>query len=652
MEFTPSKAEPVNAIKNPNSSTLNFYSLLESIPDAVIIHDRNGNALAMNEAAFALAKITSQKMLHYNIFDLARGRMGFDEISEKWPDVLNGNKLDCNWSFFDRDLNRKINFSVSMTPTIWTGKPAIVSVIRDSGYRHQFQEEISLAHKAAMESESRFRALFDQSVDGIFINDRLGNFIEANANGCQMLGYTAEELATKNIRDIILKENLRENPIHLSEMRLGKVVITERILVRKDGSVFPATVSGIMFTDGRMQAIVRDVSERKMFEHELLLAGEKSYENERLQAAFLHNMSHEIRTPLNAIMGFSDLLPEYSDEPDRLRHFTEIIRQRGDDLLNLIDDILDISRIESGQLPLNTETCDLYSFLTSLKNELLTHKIRTNRADVGFDFIISDQLAGLTAEIDRGKLKQILINLTDNAFKFTSNGKVEVGCRLDAPATLLFYVSDTGIGISKEMHNSIFSRFYQAEHHSSQVFGGTGLGLSIASGLVQMMGGNIWLDSEPGKGSTFNFSLPFKNPHALQSTDDKNNETSGGQPKITVLIAEDDLYHAKYLEEILLSAQFQVIRATTGQEAVDRCASHSIDLVLLNLRLPDTTGYELAGLIKELYPETKIIAQTTLAFHGEKEKALEAGCSDYISKPVKKTLLLSKIKSCFKVQAN
>lgn len=650
MEFIPSKAEREKIIRNTKSSTVNFYSLLESIPDAVIIHDINGNALAMNEAAFGLAKISHGKMMHYNIFDLARGHIGFDQVSERWPDVLSGNKKDCEWSFIDRESNRKINLIISMSPTIWTGKPAVVSVIRDSGYRVKYQEDIALAHRNILESESRFRTLLEQSFDGIFITDRSGNYIEANESGCNMLGYTAEELKTKNIRDIVLKENLKENPIHLSEMRSGKLVTTERILVRKDGSTFPAEVSGVMFTDGKMQAIIHDISERKKSENDLFAAREKAKENERLQAAFLHNMSHEIRTPLNAIMGFSDLLPEYSDEPERLMHFTEIIKQRGDELIDLIDDILDISRIESGQLALYPETCELNDFLVSLKSEFINHKIRTNKADIGFDFYISGQLNGLSGEIDTSKISQILTNLVDNAFKFTSKGTVEVGCHLEEPGLLSFYVSDTGIGIAKEMHNSIFSRFYQAEHHSSQVFGGTGLGLSIVSGLVQLMGGNIWLDSEPEKGSTFYFTVPFKNPNESHRLEISQKETADQQPKNCILIVEDDLYNAAYLEEILSRADFSIVRAKNGQDAVDICVSQTIDLVLMDIRLPDMTGYQATMQIRQLHPEMKIIAQTAFALHGEKEKALEAGCIDYISKPIKKELLLSKIRACCKAR--
>jgi PAS domain S-box-containing protein len=513
MEFTPSKPELPETERHSISSTLHFYSLLESIPDAVMVHDINGNVLAMNDAAVVLAKLPRREVRNYNIFDLARGRMGFGEVSDQWPDVLSGRKIDCQWRFHDRELNQKVELSITMSPTIWTGKPAIVSVIRDSGYRHHFQEDMTLAQKALMESESRFRALFEQSMDGIFVSDRHGNFTEVNESGCNMLAYTAKELATKNIRDIIWKENLRENPVHLGEMRAGKVVKTERVLVRKDGSTFPAEVCGIMFTDGKMQAIVRDISERKNLENDLFAAREKAEESERLQAAFLHNMSHEIRTPLNVIMGFSDLLPEYSGEPERLRHFIEIIRQRGDDLISLIDDILDLSRIQSGQVTLNPEPCDLGNFLESLKTEWTTHQIRSNKVHIHFDFRISQRLYQCFGEIDQFRIRQILANLVDNAFKFTSRGKVVVNCRLEKTNVLSVTVSDTGIGIAKEKHNSIFSRFYQAEHHSSRVFGGTGLGLSIVSGLVQIMGGNIWLDSEPGKGSNFYFTVPFKKPN-------------------------------------------------------------------------------------------------------------------------------------------
>lgn len=643
MEFTPSKTEPEKGSKKTKLSTINFYTLLESIPDAAIIHDIDGNVLAMNEPAFSFTGVSHRQMMQYNIFDMARGYIGFDEVSEKWPDVLSGNKQECKWSFINRESNKEIALLISMSPTLWSGKPAIVSVIREHSYQSRYRENLSLFRKNALENEYKFRALFEQSTDGVFITDSSGNYLEANESGYKMLGYSWEEITTKNIRDIILKENLQENPIHLTEMRSGKVVSTERLLVRKDGSVFPAEVSGIMFTDGRMQAIVRDISERRKFENDLILAKEKAEENDRLKTAFLHNMSHEIRTPLNAIMGFADLLPEYFNDPERLKRFTEIIKQRGNDLIDLIDDILDVSRIESGVLTLSPEPCNLSDFFNDLEHEFIEYQSRANKTDIDFKFQISDKLQGLVVEIDSSKIKQILTNLVGNAFKFTAAGRVEIGCHPEEGGMLSFYVSDTGIGIAKELHNSIFSRFFQAEHHNAQVYGGTGLGLSIVSGLVQIMGGNIWLDSEIGKGSTFYFTVPFRNVISYHNETEAPDKESADQPsEMSVLIVEDDFYNAEYLKEVLSDTGFSIFHTSTGLQAIELCSSREIDLILMDIRLPDMTGYEATSRIKQIHPEIKIIAQTAYALPGEKEKALESGCVDYISKPIRRDLLLSK----------
>ena len=268
--------------------------------------------------------------------------------------------------------------------------------------------------------------------------------------------------------------------------------------------------------EARNQEYLRLYNELLQINKELQQAKEKAEESDRLKTAFLQNMSHEIRTPMNAIMGFSSLLSENYNNKIKLEKFSGIIKSRCNDLLEIINDILDISRIESGQLSLKAEACDLIELLAEITLFFKEHQKRIGKEHIRFS------MRSLCSETDRFfitdkvKLKQILINLISNAFKFTQTGKIESGCKFDTDGNLIFYVSDTGIGIPVDKHDVIFERFTQLASKGNQTYGGTGLGLSIVKGLISLMGGKIWLESEledlsTGKagGTTFYFSLPY-----------------------------------------------------------------------------------------------------------------------------------------------
>lgn len=242
---------------------------------------------------------------------------------------------------------------------------------------------------------------------------------------------------------------------------------------------------------------------------ELIAAKEKAEESDRLKTAFLQNMSHEIRTPLNAIMGFSDLLSEYLDDQEKLTKFSDIIKQRGYDLLDIINGILDIAKIESGHYSVYPEECNLSELIEDINVFCIDYQQRIERPNVKHRIKVAPQIKMMNVLIDHEKLKQVLKNLIGNAYKFTSAGLVEVGCNIFEDNVLTFYVSDTGIGIPKEKYSEIFSRFMQANPNTSRFYGGTGLGLSIVQGLLKLMKGEIWLESEIGKGSTFYFKVPF-----------------------------------------------------------------------------------------------------------------------------------------------
>jgi PAS domain S-box-containing protein len=377
---------------------------------------------------------------------------------------------------------------------------------------------------------------------------------------------------------------------------------------------------------------------------ELIKAKEKAEESDLLKTAFLQNMSHEIRTPMNAIIGFSDLLKDHYNDKLNLEKYSAIISQRSNDLLEIIDDILDIAKIESGQLPVNIEECNLSSLFEELTSFFTEYQQRICKQQIKFSLHLVCGPSDNIIITDKVKLKQIFINLISNAFKFTDEGKIEGGCKFDENHNMIFYVSDTGIGIPSDKQKVVFERFSQLNNSSRRNIGGTGLGLSIVKGLVSLLGGEIFLKSEEGKGSIFTFTFPYEikqYKHVDKIVLEK--PVNMNLANKTILIVEDDLYNAEYLKEILSGTGLHILHAETGEEAVKLSLAGDVDLVLMDIRLPDIDGYEATRQIRQFKPKMKIIVQTAYASDDEKQKALEAGCNDYISKPTKKEILLSRL---------
>ncbi|MFO7370343.1 MAG: PAS domain S-box protein [Bacteroidales bacterium] len=388
--------------------------------------------------------------------------------------------------------------------------------------------------------------------------------------------------------------------------------------------------------------VALDITERKQIELEAILAKEKAEENDRLKTAFLQNMSHEIRTPMNAIMGFAGLMAENYDNREKLEQFSEIIEQRCYDLLAVINDILDISKIESGQSTLQLEECNINELFSELALLFADYQNRTDKQQIQLLIhnVLDEDIANI--KTDQYKLKQILINLITNAFKFTESGRIECGCKLSSNQ-LLFHVSDTGVGIPGDKHEFIFERFTRIDTVISKSYvGGTGLGLPIVKGLVGLLGGKVWLESECNQGTTFYFTIDYQkidvaNPIPVSPTDPIQHFTFNKN----LLIVEDDPNSAMYLQELLTNYFSEIYVVGTGLEAIKLVHQQAVDLVLMDVQLPDISGYEATKVILQQMPQMKIIAQTAYAARDERLKAIDAGCVDYISKPTKREQLLS-----------
>lgn len=504
--------------------------------------------------------------------------------------------------------------------------------------------ELMELNDALRTSEERNRLVLENSMDAILLTSANDSVISANQAACNMFNRSEEEICKLGL-DGLLDKNEKSFITLLKERNDTGRAKGELLMKRRDGTNYPVEVSSSVFTDERGNEragmIIRDITERKNTEKQLIIAKEKAEESDRLKTAFLQNMSHEIRTPMNAIMGFADLLVPNFDNKEKLKKFSDIIGSRCNDLLDIINDILDIAKIESGQLPLNIEEFNLNELFAELSTFFTEYQIRLGKQHIKLS--LKSPASSRTAIIvtDKVKLKQIFINLITNAFKFTDMGKIECGYKFDNN-NLLFYVSDTGIGIPREKQSVVFERFAQAHQGLKKNIGGTGLGLPIVKGLVDLLGGTVFLDSNPGEGSTFSFTIPYKTASKFHY---HSSSTYIPIEKIfsnkTVLIVEDDLFNYEYLKEVLSETGLHIQRAETGHKAVEISLSQSIDLVFMDIRLPDIDGYEATRQIKQHKPLLKIIAQTAYAAQDEKLRALKEGCDDYISKPTKKELLLA-----------
>lgn len=383
-----------------------------------------------------------------------------------------------------------------------------------------------------------------------------------------------------------------------------------------------------------------EINIRKKVEIDLIAAKEKAEESDRLKTAFLQNISHEIRTPMNAIVGFSDFLNDPDLEVEERKHLTEIIIQSSKQLLYIITDIVSIATIEAGQEKISEKEINLNS-ICKIVEEHYAPKALNQNVSLSYKVMLDDEESNIIT--DEIKLQQILSNLVGNALKFTMQGHVEFGYKVKDDQ-LEFYVEDTGIGVPPEMHTEIFKRFRQVEITASRQFGGSGLGLSISKAYVEILGGKIWLNSEPGKGSMFLFIIPYKKVLKKEIAEKSPVDalTFGFHKSKTILIAEDEDLNFQLLLVLLSRMGLTVIRAANGVEAVEICRSEqAIDLVLMDIKMPVMNGYEATKIIKELRPQLPVIAQTAYSTDYDRAKAFACGCSDFISKPFKRDQLIT-----------
>lgn len=403
----------------------------------------------------------------------------------------------------------------------------------------------------------------------------------------------------------------------------------------------------------KMIGTIQDITNRKKIEEELIIAKEKAEESDRLKSAFLANMSHEIRTPMNGILGFTQLLKTPDLTWDEQIEYIEIIEESGVRMLNIINDIIDISKIESGLITVSLSKTNINDQLDYIYN-FFKPEVEKKGVQILIKKTLESEQASITTDTE--KIYAVLINLVKNAIKFTSNGTIEVGYNLktigDKNSEFLeFYVKDSGIGIPKEQLEVIFERFRQVTETVTRNYEGAGLGLSISKAFVEILGGTIWVESEKDSGSTFYFTIPYSDKETSLDYIPKktNKETTPKLAKsLKILVAEDDDISAKLLLKTLAAISETIIRVKSGIEALEYFRDNQdIDLIFMDVQMPGMNGYETTIEIRKFNPHVIIIAQTAYALSTEKEKIMEVGCNNHISKPINKEELFKIIEMYF-----
>lgn len=626
-------------------SEARFRTIFDESPIGIEFYNAKGVLINSNKASLKMFGIEkTDDVKHFNLFD----GMSLDDVKRK--KLQNGEILTYQ-SVFDFD---NVN-ALGLYKTSRNGTAIFDYVItplfnHDDNFVKGFLLQVTdITDRKRAEEEITMLAHSLKSVNEcVSITDMNDNIVFVNESFCNTYGYTKEELIGKHL-EILRSPN---NPPGLTDNILPSTIHSEwkgeLLNIRKDGTEFPIYLSTTTIKDKEgnpigLIGVASDITERKQKEVELISAMEKAEESDRLKSAFLANMSHEIRTPMNGILGFTELLSDTHFSGEEKKEFIDIIRKSGQRMLNTVNDLIDIAKIETGQMPVIYAEIDIVEQVTNLYR-FFQHEAE----EKGIAFLLNNNVSPQYAVIntDLAKLDSIFTNLIKNAIKYTHKGSVEIGCWMNENS-FEFYVRDTGIGVPKHRQQAIFNRFEQADIGDTRAFQGSGLGLAITKAYAEMLGGKITLESEEGRGSTFYFTLPIEPVETATDIVAKTElqaKSNAAKKKLKIMVAEDDEIGYYYLETVLNEMDCETIRCADGAEAVEYCESNNdIDLILMDIRMPVMNGLEATRKIREFNNTVVIIAQTAFALLGDKEVALAAGCNDYISKPINKTELIKKI---------
>jgi len=631
--------------KQIKESEEKFRTITENAPDAIFITNKDGKYLYVNKQAIDLLGYSKEELLSFTVADISpvnRIEEYFRIFQRLFTEGISYSEIEMvkkDGSCVNTDLN------AVLLPNGW-----IYGSCRDITRRKRLETNLSTAAEIAKLGYWEFEV----KSGNFTFDDQYFRLIHGSSTEKQG-GNTmsAEEFVRRFVHpddSILVGTNLLQAINSPDPAYLGQV---EAKVFRDNGNVTNVLVQFKVVKDeaGRTIKVVginQDITEQKKFEQELIHAKEKAEESDRLKSAFLANMSHEIRTPMNGILGFAGLLKEPDLTGKEQQEFIGIIEQSGERMLNIINDIISISKVESGLMEVSVSETDINEQIDYIYTFFKPEALRN-----GIVLSCKKTFAGEKAIIktDKEKVYAILTNLVKNALKFIQIGTIELGYQ-KKDDFIEFYVKDTGSGVNKEHQKFIFERFRQGSESLNRKYEGAGLGLSISKAYVEMLGGKIWVESEEGKGSTFFFTLPYNTKSATKIVN--NNEIIANDKEVRinnlqVLIAEDDEASEMLISATIKKFTKEIIKVTTGEGAVEACRNNpGIDLLLMDIKMPVMDGYEATRQIRKFNTAVIIIAQSAYALTGDREKAIAAGCNDHISKPINKDKLLPLIQNYFR----
>ncbi|MBN2595891.1 MAG: PAS domain S-box protein [Marinifilaceae bacterium] len=590
----------------------------------LIVCAETGQVFDANPAAAAFYGWSLEKLCQMNISDI--NTLSFSEIENEMKMAKKNGKV--HFEFKHRKADGSVtDVEVFSSRVNILGKHYLYSIIHDLSEKKNHEHRINLLSRSV-----------EQSPVAIVITNREGIIEYVNPAFTEITGYLYNEAIGQNPR--ILKSEKTSNKLYKelwNTICSGKTWQGEIQNKKANGEFYwmKKAISPIYVNNEltNFVSVSEDITEKRKIIEDLVVAKEKAQESDRLKSAFLANMSHEIRTPMNGILGFVNLLNEPNLSKSKIDEYSTIINQSGERLLNTISDIIDISKIEAGEMLMsNTETSinkvmeELYSFFSPEANKK------------GLSLILepSHSNGQLSVMIDSNKLHGILTNLIKNAIKYTEKGTIIFGYSLK-DELIKFFIKDTGIGIPKDRLHAIFNRFEQADVADKMALEGSGLGLAISKAYAKMLGGDIFVESIEDKGSIFTFTLPI-NKKVKKQTEKvfENFADETRMENLSLLVVEDDNISSLLLKSTLSRLFKEIIFVDNGKDAIETCRNNKeIDLVLMDIKMPIMNGYDATTEIRKFNKDLLIIAQTAYALRGDKEKAMLAGCNNYILKPIK-----------------
>jgi len=608
----------------------------DSLTAGFLIVDNSGIIEYLNAKFIHWLQLDKQNIIKTNIKDLQNHtyKEFFEKLAEtiqtgkEWKGeiMLSSNKeiplwLYCILSPVKNKKDEIINY---------------VAVVEDISARKRTEQQL-------IQREQYFHTLYEDAPDGIFEINENATIINCNKEFARSVKLPKSEIIGQHAIKFIANKDIFDD--YFNKFKNSEFLEVEIEQLNGDGTTRAVwrKITPLKNNDGKIKGAIvfnRDITERKKIENELIEAKNKAEEADKLKTAFLANMSHEIRTPINAINGFAYILSKENLSPEKRNIYHSYIQSNSKLLLNLINDIIDLSKIEANQITISKSDISLNNFFNDIYNTyLIQHKTTNNNVD----FILDTETSNIIINSDETRLRQIVFNLINNSIKFTEKGYIKFGYKKLNNKVIIF-VEDTGEGIPEEKVKSIFDRFVRIEKQGERKQG-AGLGLSIVKQLSKLLEGEISIESSIGKGTRISVIFNYEETKLATKTIEKtmnNNKLKINWKNKKILIAEDDEFNFLVIQEYLSDTSAEIIRAKNGEEAVNKYSAQ-IDLVLMDIQMPKLNGLEATKRILKQNPKAKIIAQTAFALSNEKESSLKAGCKDYITKPIEKEEIINKI---------